>query len=401
MALLKAVHVSDVPNLDQVPENASVALYSLSNTFSEGVESVCNGGDGGRKSSRFRIPKFMVIGHRGSGMNMMQSSDQRMKAIKENSVLSFNAAGKSDIHFIEFDVQVTKDDYPVIFHDNFILAEEKGSLIEKRVTDLTLAEFLSHGPQREPINVGKPLFRKIKDGRIFKWNVEVDDPLCTLQEVFQKVEHSLGFNIELKFDDNIVYKEEYLAHVLQLILQVVFESAKDRPIIFSSFQPDAARLIRKMQSIYPVFFLTNGGSEIYRDTRRNSLDEAIKLCLESGLQGIVSEVKAIFRNSGEIARIKESNLSLISYGQLNNVAEAVHMQYIMGVEGVIVDLVQEVTVAVSGFTNPAAYEKVKEDEEGRGFLGEERQMQVKAKPHFSHHELSFLLKLISELMIQH
>ncbi|XP_057949666.1 glycerophosphodiester phosphodiesterase GDPD2-like isoform X2 [Malania oleifera] len=343
----------------------------------------------------------MVIGHRGSGMNMMQSSDQRMKAIKENSVLSFNAAGKSDIHFIEFDVQVTKDDYPVIFHDNFILAEEKGSLIEKRVTDLTLAEFLSHGPQREPINVGKPLFRKIKDGRIFKWNVEVDDPLCTLQEVFQKVEHSLGFNIELKFDDNIVYKEEYLAHVLQLILQVVFESAKDRPIIFSSFQPDAARLIRKMQSIYPVFFLTNGGSEIYRDTRRNSLDEAIKLCLESGLQGIVSEVKAIFRNSGEIARIKESNLSLISYGQLNNVAEAVHMQYIMGVEGVIVDLVQEVTVAVSGFTNPAAYEKVKEDEEGRGFLGEERQMQVKAKPHFSHHELSFLLKLISELMIQH
>lgn len=65
-----------------------------------------------------------------------------------------------------------------------------------------------------------------------------------------------------------------------------------------------------------VFFLTNGGTEIYKDQRRNSLDEAIKLCLASGLQGIVSQVKAIFRNPSAINGIKESNLSLITYGQL-------------------------------------------------------------------------------------
>ena len=65
-----------------------------------------------------------------------------------------------------------------------------------------------------------------------------------------------------------------------------------------------------------VFFLTNGGSEIYSDVRRNSLDEAIKLCLAGGLQGIVSEVKAIFRNPSMIPRIKESNLALLTYGQL-------------------------------------------------------------------------------------
>lgn len=70
------------------------------------------------------------------------------------------------------------------------------------------------------IQVGKPLFRKTKDGRIFEWKVEKDDPLCTLQEVFQKVEHSLGFNVELKFDDNIVYKEEELTRILQAILKV-------------------------------------------------------------------------------------------------------------------------------------------------------------------------------------
>jgi glycerophosphodiester phosphodiesterase len=32
----------------------------------------------------------------------------------------------------------------------------------------------------------------------------------------------------------------------------VFDYAKDRPIIFSTFQPDAAMLVKKLQSIYPV-----------------------------------------------------------------------------------------------------------------------------------------------------
>ena len=52
------------------------------------------------------LPKFTVIGHRGHGMNILQSTDRRMKAFKENSILSFNNAAKHPIDFIEFDVQV-------------------------------------------------------------------------------------------------------------------------------------------------------------------------------------------------------------------------------------------------------------------------------------------------------
>lgn len=65
-----------------------------------------------------------------------------------------------------------------------------------------------------------------------------------------------------------------------------------------------------------MFFLTNGGSEIYVDIRRNSLDEAIKMCLTGGLQGIVSEITAILRNPEAVTRIKESKLSLVTYGEL-------------------------------------------------------------------------------------
>jgi hypothetical protein len=36
--------------------------------------------------------------------------------------------------------------------------------------------------------------------------------------------------------------------------QIVTDYAKDRPIIFSTFQPDAAVLVRKLQSTYPVSF---------------------------------------------------------------------------------------------------------------------------------------------------
>lgn len=68
--------------------------------------------------------------------------------------------------------------------------------------------------------VRKNLLRKTKDGRIFAWRVQNDDPLCTLQEAFEKVEHSIGFDIELKFDDHMVYAEKELTHVLQAIMKV-------------------------------------------------------------------------------------------------------------------------------------------------------------------------------------
>ncbi|KAM7461489.1 hypothetical protein LguiA_029610 [Lonicera macranthoides] len=132
--------------------------------------------------------------------------------------------------------KVTKYDCPVIFHD-FILTQEEGAIVEKRVRGLTLDEFLSYGPQRDPSNVEKPLFRKTKDWGIYEWKVEKDDHFCTLQDAFHGVKHSAGFNIEPKFDDNLAaYKKDELAHAL--------------------FQPDAAQSILKLQTTYPATYFT-------------------------------------------------------------------------------------------------------------------------------------------------
>ncbi|XP_035840841.1 glycerophosphodiester phosphodiesterase GDPD1, chloroplastic-like isoform X1 [Helianthus annuus] len=99
----------------------------------------------------------------------------------------------------------------------------------------------------------------------------------------------------------------------------------ERPVLFSSFQPDVALLMKKLQHQYPVNFLTNGGNETYDDVRMNSLEEAKNLAISGGLDGVVLEVKGIFRNPSVVREIKESNLSLLTYGKQNNVPEAVHV----------------------------------------------------------------------------
>ncbi|CAN1295829.1 Glycerophosphodiester phosphodiesterase GDPD1, chloroplastic [Linum perenne] len=362
---LKAVHVSDVPTLDLVPDNAAASFSLFSPRFSSGLEMNKISTKGG---GAYRFPKFLVVGHRGHGMNNFQSVDPRMKAIKENTLLSFNSAARFPIDFVEFDVQ--------------------GTIFEKRVTELCLSEFLAYGPQKESGSSGKSLLRKTKEGKIVKWDVEKDESFCTLQDAFQQVTpQSLGFNIELKFDDHVVYSHDHLSRALQSILAIVFEFAMDRPVIFSSFQPDAALLVKKMQGVYPVYFLTDAGAQTFHDERRNSLEKAIELCLEGGLEGIVSEVRGVFRNPAAVGKIKDSKLSLLTYGKLNNVAEAVYMQHLMGIDGVIVDLVEEITVAVG--------EMIKPSKDG------EEELLVKERPQFSQKEISFLLKLIPELIQQH
>ncbi|GKD82315.1 hypothetical protein Tco_1349154 [Tanacetum coccineum] len=68
----KAVHVSDVLNLDQVPENVTpLSIYAT--RLPTGVD-VSNGGN--------KLLKFVVIGHRGHGMNILQSADRRMRPLK-------------------------------------------------------------------------------------------------------------------------------------------------------------------------------------------------------------------------------------------------------------------------------------------------------------------------------
>ncbi|CAK7227557.1 Glycerophosphocholine phosphodiesterase [Sporothrix curviconia] len=77
----------------------------------------------------------MVIGHRGLGKN---SSSNRSLQLGENTVPSFIAAANLGANYVEFDVQLTKDHVPVIYHD--FLVSETG--LDVPVHTLTLDQFL-------------------------------------------------------------------------------------------------------------------------------------------------------------------------------------------------------------------------------------------------------------------
>merc|ERR1719242_2984683 len=65
-----------------------------------------------------RYTNSILIGHRGTGSH--GSADlpgTRRTHIKENTILAFNAAKSFGADFVEFDVQLTKDKVPIIYHD--------------------------------------------------------------------------------------------------------------------------------------------------------------------------------------------------------------------------------------------------------------------------------------------
>jgi glycerophosphodiester phosphodiesterase len=167
----------------------------------------------------------MVIGHRGLGKNM---ASRRSLQLGENTVQSFIAAANLGAAYVEFDVQLTKDHVPVIYHD--FLVSETG--IDAPVHTLTLDQFLElgkgrhrnvlpqsvdvHGattlsPRQRSMSVGysdydpAELTERIKHTRDykkkgFKGNTRgehIQAPFATLEELFKKVPNSVGFNIEL------------------------------------------------------------------------------------------------------------------------------------------------------------------------------------------------------------
>lgn len=63
-----------------------------------------------------KVAQTMVIGHRGLGKNF--ASGRRSLQLGENTIQSFIAAANLGASYVEFDVQLTKDHVPVIYHDS-------------------------------------------------------------------------------------------------------------------------------------------------------------------------------------------------------------------------------------------------------------------------------------------
>ena len=302
----------------------------------------------------------MVIGHRGLGKN---TAARNSLQLGENTIQSFIAAANLGAQYIEFDVQLTKDHVPVIYHD--FLVSETG--IDAPVHTLTLEQFLHvNDDRRTPrpsrpsspvtvparaINGSEPtkprsmsvgdltkdetsdMSERMKNTRDFKEKGFkansrgnfIQAPFTTLEEMFIKLPEHIGFNIEMKYPMLHESEEQEMdTYAVELnsfvgeVLTKVYDHGKKRNIIFSSFNPDICLLLSFKQPSIPILFLTDAGTSPVGDIRASSLQEAIRFASRWNLLGVVSAAEPLVIAPRLVKVVKESGLVCVSYGSLNN-----------------------------------------------------------------------------------
>ncbi|KAK0634628.1 Glycerophosphoryl diester phosphodiesterase family-domain-containing protein [Bombardia bombarda] len=370
----------------------------------------------------------MVIGHRGMGKNL---TSNRSLQLGENTVPSFIAAASLGAQYVEFDVQLTKDHVPVIYHD--FLVSETG--FDAPVHTLTLEQFLhinpgnkhskqhskqhnnntnissstspsskapnkqlqkfrsnSPGPRQRSMSMDhhpvkeygqhadmmSERMKHTRDFKVkgFKANSRgnfIQAPFATLEDLFHQLPESIGFNIEMKYP-MLHESEEHemdtyaveLNSFCDTVLTKVYDMAADRPIIFSSFNPDICLCLSFKQPSIPILFLTDAGSCPVGDIRASSLQEAIRFASRWNLLGIVSHAE-VFCNSPRLVKVvKQSGLVCVSYGTQNNKPELVQRQVKEGIDAVIVDSVLAIRKGLTNMDQEKEKAKVTGQKNGAG-----------------------------------
>lgn len=326
----------------------------------------------------------------GMGANVIRNG-KLAPAWRENTLRSFKAAAESGAAFVEFDVQVTADGVPVIWHDDTVEYGNPARPTRCAVADLTAAEFQALGElsasgtcqqlsvvrrfhsagtgaaaDADPADSGTPEPEEDLLHPRQRWCCEDDDGFPTLEQLFTVLPPSLAFNIEVKMatpPDLAVTPEGEIGRVVLPVLDVVARcaaaaaAASDAPprqVVFSSFDPDVCAALRTAQSALPVLFLSTGGRDWHADARRMSLGAALDFAAAGGLAGIVVDSGVLQQQPATAAAAAAAGLRLLTYGLENDSPDWVMQQQALGVTGVIVDDVAGLMGALGGGSSAAA-----------------------------------------------
>ncbi|XP_012162665.1 glycerophosphocholine phosphodiesterase GPCPD1 [Ceratitis capitata] len=242
------------------------------------------------------------IGHRGLGRSFIAD---KPAPITENTLRSMQAAYEAGADMVEFDVMLTRDLVPIIFHDfevmlclNAMKPQTKAELCIKSVKDFTYEELQCLKTYRiindRIVEYPAPCSLCDADERLFP----------TLKEFFLKTNRFLGCNMEIKWPQayysggvesvQTIDKNQYV----DAILAVVKEVSWGRLCCFSSFDADTCIMLRFKQNIYPVYFTVSQALPEYLDPRTHCLQPAVNTAQAFDLNGI-APAACIFENHPE------------------------------------------------------------------------------------------------------
>ncbi|KAL3097060.1 hypothetical protein niasHS_002776 [Heterodera schachtii] len=343
----------------------------------------------------------LEVGHRGMG-----NSYTKCAVARENTLHSLSSAYKNGADLVEFDVHLTKDKIPIIYHDFHVMVwvakrlptattatgggatngqtdsesddgkKQQGPKVmdfyQLAVKDLELKKLrLLH---LDHVKVNENSLHSACDSenhrRVTGAHDEAEEhrPFPTLSEAFQALP-DVGFNIEVKYPQLQVDQTNECEGVyfernefVDIILSNVLSNAGRRRIVFSSFDADICTMLSVKQKKYPVLFLCLGDSSRhvqYADERTRLPMSAVKFAHAIGIVGVNFNTEDLMKDASPVGKSKE--LGLISFVWGDELVERKTVDYFkktLVVEGIIYDRIGEGEVRTNVFT----LEKAKKNE---------------------------------------
>lgn len=293
--------------------------------------------------------KGLDIGHRGSG-NSFKMESKDCSEIRENTIASLKTAINYGADFVEFDVQLSKDSVPVIYHDFHVCIAMRrkktltdGDMFELPIKDLTF-------DQLRMLKVYHVIEGKTKNPRFFDEDLEEHQPFPTLQHALEALSPKCGFNIELKCSNKLMDGTQELHDFQDLnmfvdtILNTVLTYGGERRIVFSSFSPDACTLVRAKQNKYPIMFLTQGETKrypAYDDPRCWTLQSGVHFAKIIEILGISCHTEDILRDPALVKYGLDNEIVMFCWG--DDIADPGTITYLknLGLHGIIYDKIYQ------------------------------------------------------------
>ncbi|XP_067001505.2 glycerophosphocholine phosphodiesterase GPCPD1 [Anabrus simplex] len=288
------------------------------------------------------------VGHRGLGDSFKQV--QSCSDVRENTIASLKTAAMHGADLVEFDVQLTKDLVPVLYHDFYVCIAmkrkkqlEEHDMLELPVKDLTLE-------QLQLLKVYHVQEGKNKNPRFFDEELEEHQPFPTLKQALDGLDPHVGFNVEIKWTMQLkdgsfeLYHPFDLNLYLDIVLKVVLQHAGNRKIIFSCFHPDICTMIRLKQNKYPVMFLTQGITSkypAYHDPRTQTIPMGVHFAVCSGILGINVHTEDLLRDPSQVKLVRDAGLVIFCWGEDNNNSSTIKHLKKLGLHAIIYDSIDQ------------------------------------------------------------
>ena len=313
-----------------------------------------------------RVARF--IGHRGSGSTRADAAKDAV--LPENTLASFLAASRvAGAGGVEFDVQLTSDGVPVIYHDIFFPVQAAGAvtnpLLPVPVNALTAAEVACLRPRltRAPLPPRTAATERARDDVAVRSRRELervaealeqpvvahDYAVPTLAELLTRVPAHTSFDCEIKYPDTLAIEDhvrpvERNAYVDTILRVVLAENPGERALFFSSFDTDVCHLVARKQPRHDVFLLSVAREcDAPADCNRAcEAREALAEAHDMALRGVVTDSAVLQEDPGVVAWAHEHGIQYLTYGALNNDPAFCRKQLAMGVDSIITDYLRRI-----------------------------------------------------------